>query len=362
MSTLEDRYRRLLAWYPAAHRAVHEREMLDVLLSAARPGQTRPSPADTADLLTGAIRIRLRNAASGDGPSAWPAGLAVAGFLAMLQLLADGVRFAADIPAMASLAAHAPRAWSTPHVLAAHFGSGPYWLAWAAIAVLAWRGRRRAAARAACAVTGAQIVLAGYGEVFDDRVFGSLAASTAGTALPLALLATASLVASPGPRHGARVLGRAPVACAAATAAVLAAISCRQAFTLLFRYPLTSTDVPADRFLHDVAGWGRLQLAGVLVAAVLAVAVLARTRETRRACALLAIAAVPAIGLLAVQAAGSPGETLPMELNGLVNDDGGVVPSYSITYGLVGFALAMLCVRLVEMPSRSRTHSEQTLS
>ncbi|MGW5162218.1 hypothetical protein ACWEPN_42680, partial [Nonomuraea wenchangensis] len=46
MSSLETRYRRLLAAYPRDHRARHEEEMLGVLLAGARPGQTRPRPAD----------------------------------------------------------------------------------------------------------------------------------------------------------------------------------------------------------------------------------------------------------------------------------------------------------------------------
>ncbi len=58
--TLARRYRRLLAWYPAAHQQAHGDEMLGVLLAAARPGQRRPGLATTADLVAGALRIRVR--------------------------------------------------------------------------------------------------------------------------------------------------------------------------------------------------------------------------------------------------------------------------------------------------------------
>src|SRR5580698_4051042 len=57
---LEICYRRLLRWFPAEHRALHQEEMLGVLMAGAEPGRTRPSRAESADLLLGAARIRLR--------------------------------------------------------------------------------------------------------------------------------------------------------------------------------------------------------------------------------------------------------------------------------------------------------------
>jgi hypothetical protein len=62
MNPLERRYRRLLALYPRSHRAVHEEEMLDVLLATAGPGQRRPTARETADLLRGALLIWLHQA------------------------------------------------------------------------------------------------------------------------------------------------------------------------------------------------------------------------------------------------------------------------------------------------------------
>jgi hypothetical protein len=46
-AALERRYRRLLRCYPPSHRAVHQEEMLGVLLAAARPGQRTPGAAQT---------------------------------------------------------------------------------------------------------------------------------------------------------------------------------------------------------------------------------------------------------------------------------------------------------------------------
>jgi capsular polysaccharide biosynthesis protein len=56
-SGLERSYRRLLAFYPARHRRVHEDEMLAVLMTAAPEGRTRPGLREAADLLGGALRV-----------------------------------------------------------------------------------------------------------------------------------------------------------------------------------------------------------------------------------------------------------------------------------------------------------------
>src|SRR3954465_3573920 len=178
--------------------------MLGVRLAGARPGQARPSVADTFDLLRGAVRVRLRRAVSAPDASGWPAATAVAGFLATLLLVADGLRFAVDAPhaisRFADARAHTP--FSLPHLLALYFGTAPYSLAWLVIAVLAWRGARRPAAFAACTVTAAQLLLALYGTA--TTMWGSAySAVLANPSLPLALVATASLLASPGPRPGA---------------------------------------------------------------------------------------------------------------------------------------------------------------
>jgi hypothetical protein len=57
---LERRYRRLLAFYPKAFRREHEQEILSVLMAAAAEGQRRPRLAESADLVTNGIVMRLR--------------------------------------------------------------------------------------------------------------------------------------------------------------------------------------------------------------------------------------------------------------------------------------------------------------
>lgn len=344
MSTLEDRYRGLLAWYPDDHRQSHEQEMLGVLLTGARPGQTRPSFADTFDLLWGAARIRLRRAVGGPIAPGWAAATAIAGFLATLLLVADGLRFAINAPQAVSrfIEARGQVPFSLPHMLVLYFGTAPYWLAWLAIAILAWRGARRPATVAACTVTGAQLLLAGYGTA--TTLWGSsLSAVLANISLPLSLVATVSLLASPGPRYGAELLGRRAVLGAAAAAAALLALTTFPLFNLLFPSPARPVTPESSRaFLHSAHLWNVLQLAALLTTAVLLIAVLARTYQGRRACALLAVPAAPVIA-----------KWSELVANGYL--DGGPSVSSLLVGGLTGFALVMLCVRFAELPSKNRT-------
>jgi hypothetical protein len=57
---LERRYRRLLRFYPRAFRREHEDEMLAVLMAGAVIGQRWSGPTESANLLSNAIWMRLR--------------------------------------------------------------------------------------------------------------------------------------------------------------------------------------------------------------------------------------------------------------------------------------------------------------
>jgi hypothetical protein len=59
-TSLERRYRRLLAFYPRAFRREHEQEVLSVLMAAAEREQRWPRLAEAANLLRSAISMRLR--------------------------------------------------------------------------------------------------------------------------------------------------------------------------------------------------------------------------------------------------------------------------------------------------------------
>jgi hypothetical protein len=56
---LERAYRRLVACYPRSFRRENEEEIVAVLLATAPAGQRRPGIAESADLLRGAVKMRL---------------------------------------------------------------------------------------------------------------------------------------------------------------------------------------------------------------------------------------------------------------------------------------------------------------
>jgi hypothetical protein len=90
-TVLEGRYRRLLRMYPAEHRRRHQDEMLGVLMTGARAGQHRPGPADTANLIWGALLIRLRPARPGTAWPRWRDALAVISVLLPLAFLVNAI-------------------------------------------------------------------------------------------------------------------------------------------------------------------------------------------------------------------------------------------------------------------------------
>jgi hypothetical protein len=58
MSELEDRYRRLLRFYPRSYLAERGGEMLGTLLETSGAGQTRPTRRDARALVLGGLRVR----------------------------------------------------------------------------------------------------------------------------------------------------------------------------------------------------------------------------------------------------------------------------------------------------------------
>lgn len=56
---LERSYRRLVAFYPRSFRRENGEEIVAVLLATARESQRRPGVAESADLLKGALRMRI---------------------------------------------------------------------------------------------------------------------------------------------------------------------------------------------------------------------------------------------------------------------------------------------------------------
>jgi hypothetical protein len=231
---LEIRYRRLLRWYPAEHRALHQDEMLGVLMAGAEPGRSRPRPAESADLLLGAARIRLRpGRVLSDGPG-WRDALAVYSIAAPLLVLASSLisligwlaaggsaRIGLDqlLPVMPVVAAPGHLPVTTPP-WAAIGGQG-------LVAALAVLGLRRWAAAAAAisalypGITAVPPLLA--------HTQPSVGIPISLLYVPFALLApiseTVALLASPGPRRGRQLMRHRAWLALAAGSALAAALT-----------------------------------------------------------------------------------------------------------------------------------------
>ena len=210
---LETRYRRLLRWFPAEYRAQYQEEMLGVLMAGAEPGRTRPSRAESADLLLGAARIRLRpGRALSDGPG-WRDALAVYSIAAPLLVLISALTgwLAAELEfprtGMSELAVLNTGIGSARlQVTAAWVATGGQGL----VAVLALAGLRRQAAAAAAASAlylGVTAALQLY-----THTLPSAGVPISLLYVPFALVApiseTAALLASPGPRRGRQLMRR----------------------------------------------------------------------------------------------------------------------------------------------------------
>jgi hypothetical protein len=239
---LEGRYRRLLRWYPAGHRAVHREEMLGVLMAGAGPGRSRPGLTESADLLLGAARIRLRpGRALSDGPG-WRDALAVYSIAAPLLVLASaliswlvaglgpahaGLTRLPELPEFLGLGGLPVRPELT--------GSGRLLVTtatWAAIGgqglvtALALAGLRRWAAAAAAA---SALYLGTIAVLQLPHMPLPVGISIGLLYVPFSLLApiseTAALLAGPGPRRGRQLIRRRGWAVLAAGSALAAALT-----------------------------------------------------------------------------------------------------------------------------------------
>jgi hypothetical protein len=198
---LERRYRRLLAWYPRAHRREHTEEMLAVLMACARPDQQHPGLAETADLIWSAVRMRLRVGRPGPGAGRpWADSLAVFSVVAPVFLLVSdllGLAFPYRLPLTGYAAGyrvphHVVPPWLTTFTVL------PYSIALygqVITAVLVLLGLRRLAL-ATVAVSALYWFQSRYG----------LFASQALLSISICVLESAALIASPGPRRGRQLV------------------------------------------------------------------------------------------------------------------------------------------------------------
>lgn len=209
MPVLERRYRRLLTWFPAGHRRVYGEEMIGVLLASAPAGQRRPGRAEILDLVGGGLRARLRRVRTGEGDPAWRDALAVFSVVAPVVLL--GWLTASYL---ASIEGQPRSPLSSPQYLeiisrynfaqlTALIAVGVTVVAVAAGPALA--RRRQTWAVAMIAVIAAAAGVAGLAEVY--RVFAPGNEYTLYVSL-IAVLEVVALVASQGPARGWQLLSR----------------------------------------------------------------------------------------------------------------------------------------------------------
>jgi hypothetical protein len=258
---LEIRYRRLLRWYPAAHRSVHQDEMLGVLMAGAEPGRSRPRLADSADLLLGAARIRLRPGRALSDGQGWRDALAVYSVATPLLVLVSTL-----IGWLITELEFRPIGLGAFSVMPPGLDLIQQPLIWAAIwlavglqglvAVLALLGLRRWAA-AAAAISALYLGITAILSLYTPL---SIGIPISVLYIPFALVApiseTVALLASPGPRRGRQLMRRRDWALLAAGSVVAVAL------TRNFGYTLFSL---GGESLHAIASL----LAGLVVALLL---------------------------------------------------------------------------------------------
>jgi hypothetical protein len=258
MTVLENRYRRLLRWYPADHRRAHEEEMLGVLLADAGPEQTRPSVHDALDLVWGGIGIRLRRTPLALARAGWRDATALLSVIAPLALLADTLRYVVEagfrIPLAREIAAQG-ESWVFL------FHPAPFRFLWGVAAVLALCGVR--------SVTLVAMLVAVSADLGGFLWFDDYAGGIAAVPLLLGLVTMAATGSGPGVARGRELLGRGGIAGIIVLLAVTAPLNSRM---LGFRLGVS---------------WGdrRMSLA---IAAVLTGAWLARSAAGRRTVVILA--------------------------------------------------------------------------
>jgi hypothetical protein len=273
--SLERAYGRLLRWYPAGHQARHADEMLGVLMAGAGSGQRRPGLADSANLIGGALRIRIRAATTGSA-GLWRDALARAGIVLPLAWVLLTLTFA--VPGIAAIVSQAGvKAILNPSMLAIY---GQVYLPPLVVLITVLLGWRRVALAAIAATV-----------ILDTNKLGLryLPAFQPHDAAYLAVLSIAALalVAVPG---RARALLRWRHYLLTVAAAVAAGVA-EQRLEFLLTSPPYSPRGPAP------AGWPAAELAGLGVVAAITVILLVRSAASRR---LLIVLAVPLYFYVAV--------------------------------------------------------------
>jgi hypothetical protein len=201
MSTAEQRYRRLLAWYPRDHRERSGEEMLGVLL--AESSDRRGSRwRETVDLLWGAVRLHLRRIVGIDGGVDPRDVLAIVSLLAPVAMLAAATYELYELGSLARYGDSNPWTWVVP--------SAELWPIFLAVAVFALVGLRRVAAAGAWLGT-AGLLFTNFAPLHASSNIRWWTGEDSGWVL-LGLVTAVALSWSPGPARGRELVGRWAVA------------------------------------------------------------------------------------------------------------------------------------------------------
>lgn len=200
--TLEMRYRRLLAVYPAEHRRAYAEEMVGVLMEGAQPGQRRPSLRETADLMWCGLAARAGRGARMFRGAGWPDAAAVAGLIGAVLLAAvAGRRLATSIPIIREYGAGVLPAYGVDGGQLIDVGLRA--LVWLAVVAAALARLRRTTA--ALAILGLLVEVAAIAVWTPTEAFRPIRMSWA---LTLSALVVLLLAAARRARPPAAVLGR----------------------------------------------------------------------------------------------------------------------------------------------------------
>ena len=188
---LERGYRRLLACYPRRFRDEQGEELLGVLLANARDGQHRPALLEFADLVRNGLGMRLHPDVSRSARQGWSDAFAAYSLAAPVLLLLTTV----------TRVLIAQSTWPGASMSQVWPGLCLILAVEALIIALAMAGRRKTAL-AALAISVAFLVLV-YARVPGVTLIVSWIIFTG---LSVLLLEAVALIASPGPRHGRRLV------------------------------------------------------------------------------------------------------------------------------------------------------------
>lgn len=336
---LERRYRRLLAWYPAAYRAANADDMLGVALARSAPGQRWPEPGEAVNLIVSGMGERLGGMLRQPDHRDTAAVLAIAGPLllaaAAVRTMASPFLFTPAVPVLA-----APQQTLTAIAFAA------WWTLVALAGMLRWRR---------VAATGACLGLAGQAVMLTLAVSGHAGAlMVAYWEAAVALVTAASALGSL--RSQDRPLSWRAATALTAAAAILAGWPAVEVATVTYS-PITANSGTISDPLSGIAGWLNDGLFATILILMLAAIAALRPAVRRRAAVLL----LPAFVTTALACWGFRGflpDGLPFGLLMLSPFQWQVlvlVPVIGVVAGLIGLRSYELLLRR-RAPTAQRDH------